>query len=500
MEKAVVYARYSSDAQTEQSIEGQLRVCKEYAEKHGILIVDTYIDRAMTGTNDMRPDFQRMIRDSAKRQWSYVIVYKLDRFSRDRYAMAVHKHTLQHNGVKLVSAMENIPDGPEGIMLESLLEGMNQYYSAELAQKVKRGMRETRQKGNYHGGPLLYGYRVDGRKLVIHEEHAEVVRYIYEEYARGVFAKDIITSLTEKGILYKGKPFCRNTIYGILSNPKYSGVYMLGDEVVDKVYPQIIPTELCNIVRAKCEANKNGKRSTEVVYLLRQKVKCGCCGQNMIAESCLSRTGIRRYYYKCRGRKSLRNGCTQTIFRKDVLEQYVIDNILVQLSQPSQIEYVTKKLLEIQEQSLQMNTVLSIYQKEQKQNETAIYNIMAAIEGGVFTKTTSKRLHELEERQEELERLIAVESCKTQVKLTAHEIRQFYKTALAMKPEMLVSYLVKSVVVNDDEIQIYYNNPLPTSPDDSQGFLLYEKCKEMPYFVIESSSMSTRMVTISIRI
>lgn len=142
MKKAVIYARYSSDTQTEQSIEGQLRVCQNYAKNNDLLVVDTYVDRAMTGTNDMRPDFQRMIKASSKRQWEYVIVYKLDRFSRDKYEMTIHKHTLKENGVKLVSAMENIPDSPEGIILESLLEGMNQYYSAELSQKVLRGLRE----------------------------------------------------------------------------------------------------------------------------------------------------------------------------------------------------------------------------------------------------------------------------------------------------------------------------------------------------------------------
>ena len=126
MKKAVIYARYSSDSQTEQSIEGQLRVCREYAKNNNILVIDTYIDRAMTGTNDLRPDFQRMLKDSAKRQWEIVLVYKLDRFSRDKYETTIHKHTLKENGVKLVSAMENIPDSPEGIILESLLEGFEQ--------------------------------------------------------------------------------------------------------------------------------------------------------------------------------------------------------------------------------------------------------------------------------------------------------------------------------------------------------------------------------------
>ena len=123
MKTAVIYARYSSENQTEQSIEGQLHVCEEYAQRNNILILNTYIDRAMTGTNDNRPDFQRMIKASSKRQREYVIVYKLDRFSRDKYEMTIRKHTLKENGVNLVSAMENIPDSPEGIILESLHEG-----------------------------------------------------------------------------------------------------------------------------------------------------------------------------------------------------------------------------------------------------------------------------------------------------------------------------------------------------------------------------------------
>ena len=138
MKTAVIYARYSCDAQTEQSIEGQLRECQKYAKAHDILILETYIDRAMSGTNDNRFDFQRMLKDSEKRQWDYVIVYKLDRFSRNKYESVVHKKTLKDNGVKLLSAMEQIPDTPEGTLMEALLEGFNQYYSEELAQKLDR--------------------------------------------------------------------------------------------------------------------------------------------------------------------------------------------------------------------------------------------------------------------------------------------------------------------------------------------------------------------------
>ena len=147
MKTAVIYARYSSDRQTEQSIEGQVRVCNDYAERNDILIVNQYVDRATTGTNDNRDAFQQMMKDSDKKAWDYVLVYKLDRFSRNKFEMAMHRKHLKDNGIKILSAMENIPDSPEGILLESLLEGMNQYYSEELSQKTRRGQRETRLKG-----------------------------------------------------------------------------------------------------------------------------------------------------------------------------------------------------------------------------------------------------------------------------------------------------------------------------------------------------------------
>ena len=185
MKKAVVYARYSSDSQSEQSIEGQLRVCEDYARTNNILILDTYIDRAMTGTNDNRPSFQRMLIDSKKKEWDYVLVYKFDRFSRNKYETAIHKKTLKDNGVKLMSATEYLPDTPERIIIESMFEGYAEYYSAELSQKVKRGMKETRLKGNYTGGTLIYGYRKNGKKVEINEEQAEVIRYIYEQYSIG---------------------------------------------------------------------------------------------------------------------------------------------------------------------------------------------------------------------------------------------------------------------------------------------------------------------------
>lgn len=476
MKTAVIYARYSSDSQSEQSIEGQLRVCEEYAQRNNILILNTYIDRAMTGTNDNRPDFQQMLKDSNRKEWNYVLVYKLDRFSRNKYESTIHKKTLKNNGVTLLSAMENIPDTPEGIILESLLEGMNQYFSAELSQKVRRGMKETRLKGNFTGGYILYGYNVENRKVVINENQAEVVRYIFEQYSLGVFVKDIMKALTAKGIYNHGKPFARNTVYNILKNEKYSGIYRHNGEVFENMYPQIVPTEIYEKVRAKINENQYGKRSVEVVYLLRHKLKCGYCGQPISAETGTSKNGQVKRYYKCLGRKR-QNGCQKSMIGKDYLENLIITTTVDELSKPQNMNSLVKGLLKIQEQQSNGTPILNLLTKEKRQTENAISNIMTAIEKGVITNTTTKRLKELEEQQENLEKQILIERSKTAVKLTERDIREYYEQALKLEPQMLINFLINEILLFDDKIEIHYNSPIKISPDDenNQGFIFYSK-------------------------
>ena len=423
MKTAAIYARYSCDAQTEQSIEGQLHVCKEYAERNGIVILDTYIDRAMTGTNDNRPDFQRMIKDSAEKRWNFILVYKLDRFSRNKFESVINRKKLSDNGVKVLSAMENIPDTPEGIILESLLEGMNQYFSAELSQKVKRGMRETRLKGYYQGGGLPYGYRVEDRKIVVDEEQAENVRYMFEQFAKGVYVREIIEALTARGVTYHGKPFAKNTVYNILKNEKYCGVYYHGEERIDNMYPQIVPDEIFERVRNITESNKHGKRSVEVTYLLRHKLICGYCGQSVIAENGTARNGERRYYYKCRGRKARVNDCKKAAVPKEELERLVLDAVIGQLKEPVLMDKLVNAILAEQEKRNKENSALLVMQREQRQNEIALDNIMKGIERGIMNNTTNKRMKELEARQEELERLILIEKGQQVRHFTEQEVR-----------------------------------------------------------------------------
>ena len=459
MKTAVIYARYSSDNQTEQSIEGQLRVCEQYAKNNDILILKTYIDRAMTGTNDNRPDFQQMIKDSANKEWQNIIVYKLDRFSRNKYETTKYKKIRKDNGVKLLSAMENIPDTPEGIILESLLEGMAEYYSAELSQKVKRGMNETRLKGNFTGGNLIYGYKIENHKVVINEEQAKVVRYIYEQYALGVYVKDIIASLTEKHIFNRGKPFARNTIYNILKNEKYSGIYRFNNQTFENMYPQIVPIEIYEKVRQKTNQNKYGKRSVEVVYLLRNKVKCGYCGEPISAECGTSSKGNKRRYYKCLGKKRHTTNCDKQTVRKEILEDLVIKILIEQLSSPKTLDKIAKNILKLQESEDCGNTLLTSLNKEKYETQKILDNILKAVEQGVVNNTTNKRMTELEKKLEDIERHIIVEKSKTNFKLTKEDILNYFNEALKLELQLLINYLVNQIILYDDKMQIYFNSP-----------------------------------------
>ena len=464
MKSAVIYARYSSERQTEQSIEGQLRVCNEYAERNDIKIIETYIDRAMTGTNDNRKNFQKMLRDSNKRLWDIVLVYKLDRFSRNKYEMAMHRKTLRDNGVRLVSAMENIPDTPEGIILESLLEGMAEYYSAELAQKVRRGLNENVQKGKYLGGRILFGYRVENKHIFINEDEAEIVRYIFQQYINGAIIKDLQKQLTEQGIYHNGKPFGQNTIYNMLKNEKYAGIFHYNGNVYTNIYPRIVPAPIFDKTQELLQENLYGKRSLEVVYLLRAKLFCGYCGKPMGAETGTSKNGKINYYYKCAGRKK-NSGCLKENIKKKDLEDIVIETTFQVIGSEENISVIADKIMAINEQRIQSQSLLNLLYAEKDETQRCIDNLIKAMEQGILTASTKERMEELEEKLQSLKTNIIIEENKTTKKLTKEDVVQFLKTSLKSEPSKMIKLLVNKVLLLDDKIEIHYNFTDKQTPD-----------------------------------
>ena len=312
------------------------------------------------------------------------------------------------------------------------------------------------------------------------EEKAETVKYIFEQYAIGVYVKDIIKALTAKGIYNRGKPFARNTVYNILKNEKYAGIYRYNGEVFTNIYPQIVPQETYDIVRKKIDSNHYGKRSTEVVYLLRHKMKCGYCGSPVSAECGTAKNGERKRYYKCLGRKN-GNGCKKSQARKEVLENYVLENIITQLS--NNMDYIVSELMTMQENYIKANSALTRLVKEQRATENSINNIMTAIENGGTSNTAMKRLRELEEKNAELEKQIRIEQSHSAFKLDRNEIADFYKFALEQEPKMLINLLVKEIQLFDDKMIIIYNTPRTISLDESQGFSFYTDNVPYPIYI-----------------
>lgn len=475
MKTAVIYARYSSDRQTEQSIEGQVRVCNDYAERNNILIVNSYIDRATTGTNDNRTEFQRMLRDSNNHSWDYVLVYKLDRFSRNKYEMAMHKKTLKDNGVKLISCMENITDTPEGIILESLLEGMAEYYSAELSQKVKRGMNESRQKGTFTGGFIIFGYRVENKKIIIHEDEAEVVRWMFNECASGKLVKTIIEELHEKGILYRGKPFARNTVYHLLANEKYSGIYRHGEEVFTNMYPRIVPQDIFDAVKSKIDSNKYGKHKPNVVYLLKNKVKCGYCGKPVNSDAGTSKNGSIMRYYKCSG-KRVSKQCQLRPIRKETLETLILKSVLEAFETPQNLLKFADDVILLLKKQYHDHSVLNLLRNDLAKVEKSISNLLDCMEQGISTASTKNRLEELEEKRSLLTEKIQMEQYKERRLLTKDEIVKHISNALRKNPKQLIDLLVKEIRLYNDKIEIDLHFTDKKSPDDENhwDFCFYQ--------------------------
>ena len=459
---AVIYARYSSDNQREESIEGQIRECTAYAEKNGITIVKHYIDRAISAKTDNRPEFQQMIKDSDKKLFDIVLVWKLDRFARNRYDSARYKTQLKKNGVKLMSATEIISEGPEGIILESVLEGYAEYYSADLAEKVVRGQTENILKGRCNGGRGTFGYTLDSeRKFHIDPLTSPFVLESFKKYNEGSTMKEIRDWLNENGIKNPvGGAFTYNSVEHMLKNRRYIGELKFRDVVVPDAIPPIIPLELFEDVQEKIAKNKKApaRRKAEDDYLLTTKLFCGYCGALMFGESGTSRTGEVHRYYKCATAKK-HKGCKKKTVRKQWLEDLVVNQTMQLVKDDAAMESIIAKVMELQNKE---NTNIPLYEKQLRDAESGIQNMLNAIQVGILTSSTKERLEQLEETKRELEARIAEEKL-AKPKVTEEFIRfwllRFRKLDMSLKDQRqaLVDTFINAIYLYDDKVLITFN-------------------------------------------
>ena len=423
--KAVIYARYSSNNQREESIEGQIRACKEYAKRKNIQIINQYIDRALTGKNDNRPAFLEMIKDSSLKTFNLVLCYKVDRFARNRFDSAIYKAKLKKNGVTIEYAKEQIPDTPEGIILESMLEGFAEYYSANLGENTRRGKKENAIKGKLNGGVTPYGYIRKNGNYEIDAEKSKIIQFIYNSYIEGISFSKIIQDTRN---IYN-QSFSKSGIKNILNNPVYTGLYIYntyeGEQFkIENHHPAIIPPETFTQAEKRRAINKRSPNANKgkKKYMLSGICRCGECGAPFIITHSYKNGEPIYYRMTCNNRKE-KKSCTNKTRKMDIIENAAIQAIKEKILNPQMIHLLAEKAFNIQETTA--NTKLKELQTELKSIQKSKDNIIKAIEMGIFTPTTKQRLEELEKAESEIQIKIAKEKQITPANLTLAQIENF---------------------------------------------------------------------------
>lgn len=420
----VIYARYSSHSQTEQSIEGQLQTCYEFAKNNGHIIVGEYIDRAQSGTTDSRAEFQRMIADSDKHTFEAVLVYQLDRFARNRYDSAINKAKLKKNGVRVISARENISDDASGILVEGVLESMAEYYSAELSQKIRRGMDINAEKCLSNGSNPGLGYLVDEeRRFHVDPETAPLVREIFERYASGETVADITKDLNARQIKTSiGKDFNKNSLHRLLRNRRYIGYYIYKDTEVKDGMPRIIEDELFQRVQHILDRNKKAPARSrgKLEYLLTTKLFCGYCRELMTGYGGTGKSGRTYYYYACNNYK--RHKCKKKVVSKQAIEDRVVLECRKLLTD-SNIEKIARSVAAACDADFDSSAVKRLKTALQEA-EAAIENLWKALEQGQSVDMITERIEKRKKERDELHAQLAIEMGK-QITFTAPQIKAF---------------------------------------------------------------------------
>lgn len=458
----VIYARYSEGPkQTDQSIEGQVADCEAYAREHKIRIIEIYADRHVSGKSiDGRDEFQRMIRDAESHKFDCIITWKIDRFGRNRTDIAINKLRLKKAGVSLHYAKEAVPEGPEGIILESLLEGLAEYYSADLRQKVSRGIRESAKKGKWATGVLPLGYIRDEKGFpVVVPEVADGIREAFQMYIDGAPQADILEMFNARGIRTSyGNLMTAGSLYRMFRCERYLGHWKLMD-VEFEVEPIIDEDTFAKAQEKHPGGRRNAAGKAKVEYLLSGKCWCGLCGSMLIGECGKSKTGKMYYYYKCSGRKH-HNSCELPPIRSKSFEDQVLQATMQDVLTDETIKYLAAKIMKIQEADESRNAA-KYYRDRIADNKKRQKNLLEAIEAGAG-KAAVARLNELEAEAEDLTYQLHLAEIKipTYTQETIEAWLYSFRNTDLNSPQArrsLARAFIHHIVVYPDYAEIWYN-------------------------------------------
>ena len=476
MNNAVIYARYSSTGQNEQTIDGQLRICREFAEQKGFNIVKVYNDKARTGTNDNRPDFQQMISDSESGGFQYILVYKFDRFARNRIDSIMYKAQLKkNNGIRVLSATEPVSDDEGGEIYEMFLEWNDEKYSQRLSKRIKDGITTALNSGTFCGGYLIYGYKLTptdkvGRKGNLHkveidDEKGAIVRYVFAEYAKGTSKDKIAQTLNEQGHRYKGKEWKGRYFDGWLVNPKYTGVFNLGDRSCDNIFPPLIDKAVFDECQKLLVKNKHFAKSNKArePFLLNGKLFCGYCGEYMVADAGNSHTGTTYKYYSC---KQVKKHCKCGKLRdnKEYYEQWAVDECIAFLKDPKRINKMVDDLLAHHERKTGESEIKAVESRiaHTKKLIDDTVNTMIVTENIATKRILDKKIAEYSQLVDDLETQKVSLQIERGMPVNRKLIQDFIAEFTDGDPtdkdfqKALIDNLVTAVYVYDDQSVIYF--------------------------------------------
>lgn len=468
MTNAVIYARYSSSGQSEQTIDGQLRACYEFAQRLGCSVINEYIDRAKTGTNDKRPDFQRMIADAEKGQFQYIIVYMVDRFARNKYDSVIYKYELKKHGVKVLSAMEAITDTEEGYLVEGLLEMFAEQYSRKLSVRIRNAFKDSLARGSAWGGWDLLGYKIENKKQIIDEEKAPIIRYLFTQYAAGKPHKQIIDELNANGFTTnKGKPLTINSLQNCLRNPKYIGKHIIDGVVYEDRYPPIIDEATFYAVQRRLDQKKRAPNAGagKVDYQLTGKAFCGHDGAAMVGVSGTGRHGEKHCYYACATRYKSK-GCGKKNEPKDTLEKMIVLYVRQYILFKSNAERVVNLLLKMYDKKLNTSAVKDMERRiadlDKQLDDIVDLMVTGAKNAALIAKLTEKA-DELAKQKSHTETELAKIRLALQIPHTKEDLLGYLKMFASGNPEdpeyrrRVIDRLINKIFVYDDKILIYFN-------------------------------------------
>ena len=475
---AICYYRYSSDAQRDASIEQQRELAESYAESRGLHIIKEYEDRAISGTTDDRDGFQDMLYEVKYLKPAYLILYKTDRLSRDRFDLLCARRIIRAAGCEIVYTAEAMPeDEADKVLVESIYDAFAEHYVVQLRRNVERGNNYNATHFYYNGHKIL-GYKgKPSCKYEIDPDTEPIVKRIYNEYADGVPMKQIVTELNNAGLrTTRGNEFTINSLRHILQNRAYLGEYMYRGEYTKGGMPRIIDDDLFEKVQKKLGVNKHGgnrralKLHPETViehkdFWLTDHVRCGCCDGLVHGSSGTSGKGRIHYYYVCNNINKKKDRCHLKYIRQEDLEGLVDSFLNDMIHEPALRLCLARKCYEHYKMSNKDNGLyIDSIRKKIKETERKLSNIMRAVEDGIYNDTTAVRMKELETQKSFLKDELALELNKSENELTEAQILKFLDSVVNMKDlsnrRRLLDEFVDKIYVYDDRVVIncYYTD------------------------------------------